>query len=314
MIKPHERTLSGPKADRLELLRATRTQISPVYCLYRGKTPASSPPDVAEEPLYDFEADGQRHVLGRVTDARSQDALSNYFAACDLYIADGHHRYETALKFRDECRDRAAAWTGEEPENFVLMALTPFDDPGLLVLPTHRTLAAAPPPGAVASIAARFRLEDAGAIEERPALDAALVRLAAAKDETAFVAAGLEPGRLTLISLTDRQTVEAMMPQDQPPAWRRLDVSILQYGILGGTFGIDDAAITAGGSVSYTQDAHIACAAVAEGRASAAFLLNATPVEQVLAVADAHGRMPQKSTYFYPKLPTGLVMNTLDAD
>jgi uncharacterized protein (DUF1015 family) len=105
-----------------------------------------------------------------------------------------------------------------------------------------------------------------------------------------------------------------MMPADQPPAWKRLDVSVLQYGILAPVFGIDDAALAAGGAVSYTQDAVAAARSVATGAAESAFLLNATPVDQVLALADANGRMPQKSTYFYPKLPTGLVLNALDAE
>jgi uncharacterized protein (DUF1015 family) len=315
VIKPHERTLSGPKADRLDLLRATRTQVSPVYCLYRARAAAAALADLEGTPLYDFEADGQRHILAAVIEPRAQAVFSDHLARCDVYIADGHHRYETALKYRDECRGQAGSWTGEEPENFVLMALTPADDPGLLVLPTHRLLtSAAVRADVMTKIARCFRVEDVGALGDASILEAALRRLDAAKGEAAFVAAGLEAGRVTLLTLIDRAAIESLMPEDQPQAWRRLDVSVLQYGILGRVFDIDDAAIMAGGAVSYTQDASLACDAVVQGRANVAFLLNATPVDQVLAVADAGGRMPQKSTYFYPKLPTGLVMNALDAD
>jgi uncharacterized protein (DUF1015 family) len=102
------------------------------------------------------------------------------------------------------------------------------------------------------------------------------------------------------------------MPAPEPAAWKRLDVNVLQFGILEHVFGIDAGALAAGGAVTYTQDAREAAEAVETGRARVAFLLNATPVDQVLAVADAGGRMPQKSTYFYPKLPTGLVMNLLN--
>ena len=102
------------------------------------------------------------------------------------------------------------------------------------------------------------------------------------------------------------------MPDSEPAAWKRLDVNVLQYGILGPVFGIDTGRLAAGGAVVYTQDPVEAVAAVEAERARVAFVLNATPVEQVLAVADAGGRMPQKSTYFYPKLPTGLVMNSLE--
>lgn len=315
IIKPHEHTLSGPKADRLDLLRATRTQVSPVYCLYRPKSSPSSLPAIAGDPLYDFEADGQRHVLSAIAREGDIAALSAHLAACDVYIADGHHRYETALKYRDECRGRASSWTGDEPENFVLMALTEAADPGLLVLPTHRMVnPVAFPDDALARIACCFRIDDVTPAAGAAGLAAALARLDAERRGTAFLAIGLEPGRIHLLTLAGRAAIEALMPSDQPDAWKRLDVSVLQYGILAHVFGIDDAALAAGGVVSYTQDPHAASAAVADHRARIAFLLNATPVEQILAVADAGGRMPQKSTYFHPKLPTGLVMNALDAD
>jgi len=313
IIKPHEHTLSGPKADRLDLLRATGTQISPVYCLYRAKSARSQALEITGVPLYDFEADGQRHRLSAITVAADIERIAAHLLDCDLYIADGHHRYETALKYRDECRAAAASWTGDEPENFVLMALTDAADPGLLVLPTHRLLTVpAIPADALARIAMSFRVEPVASGGD---LDAgALARLEQAQPSTAFLALGLVPGTTHLLTLEDRAAIERLMPADRPQAWKRLDVSVLQYGILNHVFGIDDAALAAGGAVSYTQDPRAAQDAVATGRAKAAFLLNATPVEQVLAVADAGGRMPQKSTYFYPKLPTGLVMNPLQSD
>ncbi len=312
IIKPHEHTLSGPKVDRLDLLRATHTQVSPVYCLYRAKRGVSLA-NVRGAPLYDFEADGQRHVLSAITAETDVAVIAMHLAACDIYIADGHHRYETALKYRDECRASAAAWTGDEPENFVMMALTDAADPGLLVLPTHRMLAPAPlPDGVISKLSRYFNINSVPMTDSNPT--EALARLAAEAGGTAFVAAGLEPRAMHLLVLTDRAAMEQLMPADQPESWKRLDVSVLQYGVLNHIFGIDDAALAAGGAVSYTQDASIACANVASGAASAAFLLNATPVEQVLAVSDDGGRMPQKSTFFYPKLPTGLVMNTLVPD
>jgi uncharacterized protein (DUF1015 family) len=116
----------------------------------------------------------------------------------------------------------------------------------------------------------------------------------------------------SLITLKNRDAVESLMPAGESDAWKRLDVNVLQYGVLQDIFGIDDSALTAGGAVTYTQDAAAAQQAVARGEAKCAFLLNATPVDQVLAVSDANGRMPQKSTYFYPKLPTGLVLRVLE--
>ena len=307
IVKPHEHTLSGPKADRLELLRATRTQVSPVYCLYRPRAEAP-PPHLAGELLYDFDADGQRHVVSAITDPVQVRAFCDLLAASDVYIADGHHRYETAVTYRNEARARAVSWNGDEPENFVLMALTGVADPGLLVLPTHRVVHAGVDPGIWAVLARRFDVEtlpDGGVSD-------LLARLRAAPPDTTVFAAITRDGA-RLLTLRDRAAAEAMMPPGQPDAWRRLDVSVLQYGVLVPAFAIDDAALAGGSSVTYTQEAAEAAGAVERGDAAIAFLLNATPVEQVLAVADAGGRMPQKSTYFYPKLPTGLVMNSLDA-
>ncbi len=313
VIKPHEHTLSGPKADRLDLLRATRTQVSPVYCVYRARDGAPAMPETPGDPLYDVEEDGQRHVLSAVRDASALRRFAAHLAACDVYIADGHHRYETALNYRNEVRARSASWTGEEPENFVLMALTDAADAGLLVLPTHRVVSPpSSPSDALARIGRFFDVAEVSGDGDR--LDALLDRLHAAGDgTTACGAVGLVPGAMHLLTLRDRAGIEALMPAAEPAAWRRLDVSVLQFGILEHVFGIDAAALAAGGAVSYTQDAREACAAVEAGRARVAFLLNATPVAQVLDVADAGGRMPQKSTYFHPKLPTGLVMNLLEA-
>jgi len=306
IIKPHEHTLSGPKQDRLDLLRATRTQVSPAYCLYRRKPGVSASLDLAGAPLCEFEADGQCHTLAAVTNPDAIRAFADLLADSDVYVADGHHRYETALNYRDEVRARAASWAGDEPENFVLMALTAADDPGLLVLPTHRIVHREPPPGTWNVLEHRFDVERFQPDDLAPAL--ACLR-AATPASTLIAAVAREAIRV--LTLRDRAAVEGLMPADQPAAWKALDVNVLQYGVLAPAFGIDDAALAAGGAVSYTQDAAAATAAVVSGEAPVAFLLNPTPVEQVLAVADAGARMPQKSTYFYPKLLTGLVMNPL---
>jgi uncharacterized protein (DUF1015 family) len=286
----------------MDLLRATRTQVSPVYGVMRGGAAAIEAD--AGKPLYDFHDDGQRHILTAIRGEGDVDRFVREVASADVYIADGHHRYETALAYRDEVRARATSWSGDEAENFVLMALTRADDPGLLVLPTHRLVHVAVPQDALSRIGARF---DVTEIDAAGAVDA----LAAHTVRTAFVALGLAPGRAHLLTLRDTEAAQTAMPAGQPAAWKELDVSVLQYAVLRDVFGIDDAALAAGGAVTYTQDAGEVRTAVAAGRARVAFLLNATPVDQVLAVADAGGRMPQKSTYFYPKLPTGLVMHAL---
>jgi uncharacterized protein (DUF1015 family) len=305
VVKPHEHTLARPKEDRLNLLRATRAQISPVYGLLRPKQRAA--PLEHGTLLVDFEVGGQRHTLEAIGDHRAVEALRELVATSDVYVADGHHRYETALAYRDEVRGRAAAWTGEEPENFVLMALSRYDDPGLLVLPTHRLVHQQAPADAIERLARFF---DVAPFAD-DTIDRALAALAAAR-EPSFLAIGLLPDALHLLTLRSGLAVESLMREDEPEAWKRLDVNVLHYGVLQQIFGIDEAALTAGGAVTYTQDAGEAQRCVASGEASCAFLLKPTPVGHVFAVADAGARMPQKSTYFHPKLPTGLVMRALD--
>jgi uncharacterized protein (DUF1015 family) len=300
VIKPHEHTLSAPKSDRMRLLRATRAQVSPVYGIVR----ADMALDEAGEPLHDFEADGQRHVLAAVTGERAVARFRERLRDESIYVADGHHRYETALAFRDEVRAAAPAWTGEEPENFVLMALTSAGDPGLLVLPTHRLVNIPPPESAPAELRERF---DIRPLDRGRLLD----ELARERPRHAIGAYGLTPGEAHIFTPREAAAVDALMPAGRPDVWKRLDVNVLQYGILQPVFGIDEAAVAAG-ALAYTQDAHQALAAVDGGHARIAFLLNGTAIDEMMAVADAGARMPQKSTYFYPKLPTGLVLRPLD--
>jgi uncharacterized protein (DUF1015 family) len=188
------------------------------------------------------------------------------------------------------------------------MAMTDATDPGLLVLPTHRLIHRPLTPDGLDRIRALFDVEDLG-----PIADDQLHRLSNTRDgETEFIALGLDQGRAHILRLRDRAGAEALMPQDESEPWKRLDVNVLQYAILQAAFDIDDAALKAGGAISYIQNPREAAASVQSGSASAAFLLNATPVEQIIAVSDVNGRMPQKSTYFYPKLPTGLVLHAFE--
>jgi uncharacterized protein (DUF1015 family) len=307
-IRPHEETMAKPKQDRLQLLRHLRANVSPVFAVVRAMDDIPA----TEQPLVEATApDGQRYILAALTDNETIDAVAAALREQPLYILDGHHRYETALAYRNERRAQAPAWTGEEPENFVLTAVTTQDDPGLVLLPFHRLVR---PPALPADLIERlerfFAVEDVTPKSyDGTALLRLLARLAAAgASGTAFGALGLEEGRLHLLTLHDAAAVRALMPE-RSATWQSLDVSVLEYAVLRETLGLQ---LDTPGAIDYTEDAERALREVESGRWPLAFLLNPTRVEQVLAVADAGERMPAKSTFFHPKLATGLVLNVLE--
>jgi uncharacterized protein (DUF1015 family) len=318
VIRPHEHTLIAPKEDRLQLLRRCRASFSPVFALYRDPDghlrAAASPPTRAAPLAQAREPGGETHTLYGLADEASIGAIRDLFRDRTVYVADGHHRYETALAYREE--RRAAHWSGEEPENFVFMALTATEDAGLVVLPIHRVVCLTTIPDDLPARFERlFLVEDLGRVRSGGALRDALARLSEAGSRgPAYVAVGPGPGRLRLLLARNAEALRASLPPNTPPLWRALDVALLQYAVLDGLLGIDAARLARGDALEYTEDAAEALEAVASGQAPLAFLISATPVEQILAVADAGERMPQKSTFFYPKLATGLVMYPLDLE
>jgi uncharacterized protein (DUF1015 family) len=307
VVLPHEHTRAAAKADRYQLLNATRLNLSPIMAMYRN--PQDRPlADLREAgpPLLSARIGAERHVLralSREAAARVQDAI----AGERLYVADGHHRYETALLYRDECRAASNSWTGEEPENFVLAAIIDIEDPGLVVLPTHRLVRM--PGGTRAGdltprLAPMFDVRDAGDAAGEADVEALVRDMAAAgRDAPAFGAVGLRPGRLHLITVRDRAAAEANVPSDHASVWRALDVNVLHHALFPALGNLSRPE-----EIEFTEDAVEAARAVLAGEWDVALLLNRTPISQVLACADAGERMPQKSTFFYPKLGTGVVM------
>jgi uncharacterized protein (DUF1015 family) len=268
-------------------------------------------PDLANsalgEPVLDAVLPTERHTLRPIGDAAAA-AFCAAIANRPLVIADGHHRYETGLNYRNQLRAAAAfAWTGEEPANFILAALVSSLDPGLVVLPTHRLLKLAQPLRIQLRNLRHWHLEDAGVANEAN-LAALMQRLArAAREGTAFGTIGLEPGRLHLLTPRDLPAILARTPTDRSDAWRRLDVTLLAYAVLPAV-GFDDNPE----HIDYTEHHQHAAEAVASGAWDVAFLLNPTPVEQVMSVAATGDRMPRKSTFFYPKLATGVLLYPTD--
>ncbi len=312
VVLPHERTFGAPKEDRLQLLRAARLQTSPVYLLYRdaqGRIRPLLEEAARDAPVGSFTSpDGREHTLWRLDDPAAAQALATAFSPETLYVADGHHRYETALAYRDERRAAARRWPGDEPENFVLAALTAADDPGLLVLPIHRLVSAGAP--LELALERLVQLFDVEVMPSPAALPAALAERG--RLVPAFGLAAAESPDAYLLSLHGRDAVDAVLPPETSPTWRALDVTIADYVIIRHALGLSEAQMSDIDTLWFSEDAGEALAAVRAGRARYAVCLNPVPVQRILAVADAGERMPQKSTYFYPKVPTGLLFNPLD--
>ena len=310
IVLPHEQTFGAPKEDRLRLLRAIRTNTSPVFLIYRDQLARIAPlleDPASDPPVTGFTGDGQKHTLRSIDDPRAIETLTSAFEREILYVADGHHRYETALAYRDERRAAVSAWTGEEPENFALVALASSGDRGLLVLPIHRVTATDVPLSE-----ALDRMQGLFSVEKLPSLDLIEGRLAEARGTPAFGLASAESDDLYLLTLAEAKTVDRLLPQDRSAAWRNLDYAIANHVILQQVLGLEESQMSDYNTLWFTEDAAEAVRDVRGGRAPFALLMNPVPVTRVLDVADAGERMPQKSTFFYPKVPTGLVFNPLE--
>ncbi len=299
-IRPHERTHPGPKEDRLRLTRATRANLSPIFSLYDdpdGAAWSALAPHAEGEPWDELtDADGTAHRVWRVADPAATAAVRAALADRELLIADGHHRYETARAY-------AAELGGDGAHNAVLMCLVALQDPGLVVFPTHRLLSGLD-------------------TDRRAALRDAVARdwEAAETELSALEPAGEGPVRLGYLdghhrrplrlTLRDQAVADAALA-GHAPAYRRLDTAVLEALLLEGALGMTEDDISHLRGLDYARSTDEARARVLEGDVEAAFFMRGIPVEQVREVAAAGESMPPKSTYFFPKVPTGLVFNPL---
>jgi uncharacterized protein (DUF1015 family) len=302
-IRPHERTHPGPKEDRLRLTRTTRMNLSPIFSLFadhEGGAEAALERATAGEPFAAVaDHDGTRNTLWRVAGAEEIGALQDALASAELLIADGHHRYETARVYADEIG-------GEGEHRYVLMLLCSLSDPGLLVFPTHRLLT-----GLKDDTAKQLAIRDA------LMRDFEIEQLASTAElephDDGRVAFGYmdsfhkQPYRVTL---KDQSIADAALA-GMPDPYRRLDTAVLEALILLGALGMSEDDISHLRGLDYSKSLADAIERVESGAADAGFFMRATPVEQVREVAEAGESMPPKSTYFYPKVPTGLLFNPL---
>jgi uncharacterized protein (DUF1015 family) len=301
VILPHERTLSGPRLDRLELARACRTHLSQVFGLYSDPGATLERELAAQDaaaPAIEARLGDVLHRVWRITDAAAHARIAAAMAEKKVYIADGHHRYETMLALRDELRPQARS--KRSSIEYGSMFLTRMEDPGLVILPTHRVvhgLSGFDLSAFLARLRTRFDVEELPSEGMRTALDGG---------ERSYVVASA--GRFFAVSL--RRGEEAHLPG--PASLRGLDVPVLHALILEGMLGIDRSAQERQTNLRYVKDLESALAESRQPGVQAVFLLNPTRIAQLKAVADAGEVMPQKSTFFYPKLATGLLLDPID--
>jgi uncharacterized protein (DUF1015 family) len=314
IVLPHERTLSGPKEDRLKLFRATRTNLSPGFMLYRDAKGALDAPLKEAAELARFEtADGVTHVLSKVTGKDALAAIVSGVAQSALLIADGHHRYETALRYSQEMSDATPGASLRGEHRYFMTFLVNGDDPNLVVFPTHRhlhSLASFSFDSLLAGALDWFSVEE---LARSVDADAALGALRQAGGVRSSLVAAAADGRTAILTLRgDVDLAKHPTLGRLAPALRKTDVALLHSALLEHVLGVTPEAQAAKTNLWYPQDGRGALASLRQGQGQALFLMNATPVSQVRDVAEAGEVMPQKSTFFYPKVFTGLAVHTLD--
>jgi uncharacterized protein (DUF1015 family) len=305
-IRPHERTHPGPKEDRLKLTRATKANLSPIFSLYsdpQQQAWAALEPHTQHDPPFDTvtDDDGTVHRLWRVADPAAIEQVIEATRPAELLIADGHHRYETARVYADEIG-------GEGPHRYVLMCLVALQDPGLTVFPTHRLLTNLKDPQRQEQLANALRanFEIAPLQDERR-----LVPDSARQDgrlRMGYMDAHFK--RPVMLTLEDPSLADAALP-DRAAPYRRLDTAVLEALILKRALGMTDEQIDHFDGLGYARDFDQALASLHDGTTDAAFFMGPIPVTQIQEVAAAGENMPPKSTYFFPKVLTGLVFNPL---
>jgi uncharacterized protein (DUF1015 family) len=298
LVRPHERTQPGPKEDRLKLTEATRHNLSPIFSLHPGDAWRHLEGFTRSDPWAEVTDDeGTTHRVWRIDDPEVHRAIAAELADAELLIADGHHRYETARTYAD-------AIGGDGAHRYTLMALVSLEDPGLTVFGYHRLLTNVGEPEAQEALAStlreRFELEEVPLERLDPAGEPGI-------GVFGYVDAHFRRG--FRLRLKDPESLGELIP-GASRSYRELDATILETLVLRGALGMTEADVEGKRGIAYTASSERALAALDEGT-HAVFLMRPTPVEQVRAVADAGETMPPKSTFFFPKLLTGIVFNPL---
>lgn len=317
VILPHEQTFSSVKSERLELMKICKANFSQIFSIYPDKHGileilVNAVKDM--DPIADLVDDvNERHRLWRLTEPAILETVQAKMADQKLFIADGHHRYETALNYRDFLKENLPGFSDKHPANNIMMYLCSMEDPGLVIYPTHRMLHSADEKaleGFLGAAADYFDISEIGwegSYEE--ALDAFRKELAD-NSENIKIGTALH-GKKTLFVFTLKPGVADKKMGDVPESLRNLDVTVLTNLIFIELLGLTSEALDDKKLISYHEEDTDAIDAAVKGDCRISFILNATKIEQVREIAESGETMPRKTTYFYPKALTGLVFNKL---
>ncbi len=311
IVLPHERTLSKPKEDRLRLLQYTKANLSQIFSFYSDRERTVEKlfkPFLLSPPLMHVSHHGVENRVWSITDSTALEAVTEFFEKVQVYIADGHHRYETALTYRDMQKRQDPRASADEPYDYVMMYLTNTEEPGLVSLPTHRLVYG-------------LREFDQQAFRDRlcadfvcePCEDFALLKrgLMESQQHTFGMIMHGDPS-FYLVRVRRGTQIQELVGRSTPEVLAGLDVTLLHRAVLERILHITSDAQSRQTNLEYVHEAEDALKSVRTGRAQIGFLMNPTRIEQIRSVATKGHVLPQKSTYFYPKLLSGLLINRLD--
>ena len=310
-VKPHEYTMSGPKEDRLKLLQATGVQLSPVFMIARDRAgmlkqfitnATTREPDVEGVSI-----DGDSHRLWVIESGSYEMRQLAPLLAESFYIADGHHRYETAVTYRN-WRAASEVLAPAHPARFALSAIVAADDAGLVIRSIHRLIPRSAPSDWRSRLEGAFEIEHVKLVRGEASKAAELTSLLETADA---VGLELEPGQVHILRRREGAPLGGHLPAGMSEEWAAIPPNLLRYGVLEPLWGINDDDLRAG-AVEYSHDIHEVLEYLGARPRRVAFLLNPVSVASVLSLADKGERMPQKSTFFHPKLGTGLVFHPLN--
>ncbi|HKY08061.1 MAG TPA: DUF1015 domain-containing protein [Candidatus Binatia bacterium] len=319
-IRPHEKTHDAPKEDRLKLMMACQAQLSPIFTLYAHPKDTinrilalaveGSPPSI--EVALD---NGDLCSMWRITDPEVIRKVQHEMSEQKLLIADGHHRYEATLSYRDRMRAEKGIDSGDEPFNYIMAYCANIEDENVAILPTHRLVrgyAHKPFLQLEEALQESFYIEQHPKTPEGKTSFLKALKTAAKKHRVIGASFKRDP-RYLILRLKNKRIMQRLAKDLSAPL-RELDVSTLHLLILGHILGMAPEQQESGDTIRYSQDEEAVLQALEKEDFQAGFILTATKAEEIQAIVAGGEKMPQKSTYFYPKLPSGLVVNKIDAE